>query len=1067
MDALLTGCSPCANRHTLPRTQLPLRNDPDTQPDWRSRLQQAVEQAAHLLPAQGPIEVFIHHNTLHAFEDLPFPEAVAKAAALYGRQPYLSEDRYRAELSRGRILSSHLSDVLIEELGDDADRLIGCLGTRFHLRLALLEHPLRSGPGAELRWLMAETDALRKFRPEASPENRQRIVNDTRHSMLQEAYLSRFAGDERLQSILNSLFAQFDLKSLDCWSAATWDSFTLHLLWEVCQLGTRQTSARIGSDGVDDVHRGSSESRVVSASQPLVNEILIRFCAAFLDQGYSHWSLPHREQGFYRSFVELYRSSRPVDGRLRMLASELTRLDTAGMTPLESLAESLQLLGGDEDEVLLSRLLALPGWAGMIWQMETNAEWAQRPAPAGTLLEYLAVRLILERVTAVGIGGCEINGDAGHTLLIQQGNAAHPAATVPGYEQRAYHVFQLAQVRGWSPFDLQRLSRSEWAMLLHELEAFSDIERRRVYHLAYERRYRQQTLDALLRHQARTPNASSPTRISPPQFQLVCCIDDREESFRRHLEEISPDCETFGVAGFFGVAMYYRGLSDAHFRPLCPNIMKPAHYVQEEVVYSLAERHRRRSATRRAFGKASLRWHIGSRSLSGGMVTGLLGSLASVPLIARVLFPRTTARLRKQVDRLIHSAPVTEVRMQRESAVPAPGPAQGQIPPHPPLESFGYTFEEMANIVERILRDIGLTSGFARLVVLLGHGSASLNNPHASAYHCGACSGGHGGANARIFCRMANHHKVRERLKEKGIEIPDETLFLGGEHNTCDDDIELFDLERLPCTHTDDVERLRTVLELARRRNALERCRRFESAPLTLTPDEALLHVESRAEDLSQARPEYNHATNAMCVVGRRELTRGLFLDRRAFLASYDPDQDDADHAILARILSAVIPVCAGISLEYYFSCVDVAGYGCGSKLPHNITSLLGVMEGAASDLRPGLSAQMTEIHEPLRVLFVVECSPQAMLSVMDRNATINRLVRNEWIQLAVIEPAARVHRFHQGRFVLYHPETTELPVVPRSQDWYRGRREHLGFAAIQAAMQAATSQPVRSHDAR
>ena len=153
------------------------------------------------------------------------------------------------------------------------------------------------------------------------------------------------------------------------------------------------------------------------------------------------------------------------------------------------------------------------------------------------------------------------------------------------------------------------------------------------------------------------------------------------------------------------------------------------------------------------------------------------------------------------------------------------------------------------------------------------------------------------------------------------------------------------------------------------------------SAPLTLTPEEARRHVEGRAEDLAQTRPEYGHATNAICIVGRRSRTRGLFLDRRAFLTSYDPTQDDAESTILTGLLRAVFPVCAGINLEYYFSYVDPTGYGCGTKLPHNITSLLGVMDGAASDLRTGLPWQMVEIHEPVRLLFVIETTPEAMLA--------------------------------------------------------------------------------------
>src|SRR5216117_2325183 len=181
------------------------------------------------------------------------------------------------------------------------------------------------------------------------------------------------------------------------------------------------------------------------------------------------------------------------------------------------------------------------------------------------------------------------------------------------------------------------------------------------------------------------------------------------------------------------------------------------------------------------------------------------------------------------------------------------------------------------------------------------------------------------------------------------------------------------------------------------------RCRRFDSAPGWYPPLAALAHVQGRAADLAQPRPEYGHATNAFCIIGRRARTRGLFLDRRAFLVSYDPVRDD-DSAILARIMAAVVPVVAGISLEYYFGYVDPTGYGCGTKLPHNVTSLLGVMDGAQSDLRTGLPWQMVEIHEPTRLAIVVEGPQDRLWHVVSGNAQIERLVRNRWIWLASLD---------------------------------------------------------------
>ncbi|MBO0698897.1 MAG: DUF2309 family protein, partial [Zavarzinella sp.] len=202
--------------------------------------------------------------------------------------------------------------------------------------------------------------------------------------------------------------------------------------------------------------------------------------------------------------------------------------------------------------------------------------------------------------------------------------------------------------------------------------------------------------------------------------------------------------------------------------------------------------------------------------------------------------------------------------------------------------------------------------------------------------------------------------------------------------------------------------------------------------------------------DLSQARPEAGHATNGLCVVGRRARTRGLFLDRRTFLTSYDPHQDDADGTILARTLRAVFPVCGGISLEYFFSYVDNSGYGCGTKLPHNVTSLLGVMDGAGSDLRTGLPWQMVEIHEPVRLLIVLESRPEVVLRIFAKNPALGQLAANEWVRVALLDPdSPAVQVFRDGAFHPYQPEAERLPRAASSVDWYRGWRDHLEFAAI------------------
>jgi uncharacterized protein YbcC (UPF0753/DUF2309 family) len=1012
-------------------------------------LQHIIDHAAHYLPSQGPLTVFVHHNTIHAFEDRPFPLAVKLALQVYGCQPYLSEDRYREELSRGRFRPEDLAAVLEDDLGDQADELGGLLGTRFHLRLAMLQHSLRTAPSAELRWVIAETDALRKFRSDAASEVRKRVIDSTRRWIMRDfrnvgAPSASDPYSSELRGIISDLLTSFGKSTIEEWTEATWESFYLQLLWRVCSSGVRNARRVHNPPTEQERHRDVLLEATGHDSDELVHDVFIRFCAAFLDQGFAHWPLPDRDAGFYQSFIDLY--SQPggvMPSWLHGIRQELGRLKEHRVTPLECIEESLDLLGVEVEQrehFLMATLLALRGWAGMIWQMETNAEWTVHPAPRGSLTEFLAIRLLLDRYAVAFMAEEQLDYRGSLADMREALSERHGSNSDDAEVQRAFSFFQLAQFLGLTPEQLYRQPPKTWVRLAEEVEAFSELERRRVFHFAYERRYRIQTLDAISLQAGRTKLGLTSKPASPPVFQLFCCIDDREESFRRHLEEIEPGCETFGYAGFYGVAMYYRGAAEAHPRPLCPVVIKPKHYVEEHPVYTLAEAHRRRAFARRLVGSASHEVHRGSLSLFGGALTSIFGSLASLPMVARILFPRTASQLRRLIGQVVQPPAVTQLLLERQD--PTPGPEPGHI---------GYTVIEMGEIVERTLRDIGLTKNFARLIVLCGHGSGSLNNPHESAYNCGACSGGRGGPNARAFSQMANDPRVRALLLDRGIDLPAETRFVGAYHNTCNDEVQYFDLDRLPITHREDFEHAKRTIDEARRRNAHERCRRFESVELSITPVAALAQVEQRSEDLSQARPEYNHATNAVTFVGRRSQTRGLYMDRRCFFASYDPTQDDENSTILGRILAAVIPVCAGISLEYYFSCVDVQGYGCGSKLPHNITSLLGVMEGALTDLRTGLSLQMIEIHEPMREIFVIETTPESMDRLVDASPVISQLVRNEWVQLAVLSPKdGHIYVLTRGRqWEQYTPESTDLPKAAASIDWYRGWRGNLGYALI------------------
>ncbi|MFO0848469.1 MAG: DUF2309 domain-containing protein [Gemmataceae bacterium] len=1014
-------------------------SEPTVDPSGTSsvtRLRHAIDHAAHLLPAQGPITVFIHHNTLHAFEDRPFEEAVRRGGEIFGCEPYLSEDRYRAELGKGRIRVRNLRAVLADDLGGRAVDLVDGLGTRLDLRLAMLQYPVWSGPAAELDFYMAETDALRRVRPDVSAATRGRLVAETRRWVMRDL---RGRSGPGAPAWAADLFARYGVKDIETWDAAAWEGFALEAVWRECLAGVGRVPptdppAPPAARPRDLLLRATG----ADADRP-VNDLLVRFCAAFLDQGVSHWPLPNRDRGLFQSFLTLYRRPYgPPDEWLHGLAAEAARLQDAGVGPLESAAESLGLMGvaeGEWDEFLSATLLPLRGWGGMIREVEQRGDRVPRPIPAGSLVEFVAVRLLLDRLAVAHLAARELGYTGPLAGLRDHLRTRLPRPAPPTAAQRAFPVFQLAQVLGWSPEELHRLTQAEWETLVGEVEGFTGVERRRVFHLAYERRFRTQSLDAIALH----PRHRFPPGTRP-RFQVSTCLDEREESFRRHLEEIAPDCETFAAAGFYGVAMYYRGAAAAHFVPLCPIVLTPQHWVEERVTDEHAHTHRQRAKARKAIGAASHQFTVGTRSAAAGAVlTGGLGVLASVPLVARILFPRLAARVTAAVGTFVRTPPATRLKLERTA--PAAGPAP---------DNQGYTVDEMAATAERLLRDIGLIDGFARLVVLLGHGSDSLNNPHKSAYDCGACGGSPGAPNGRALAQMLNDPRVRQRMAARGLAVPADTWFVGGFHNTCDDSVTLFDADRVPDSHRAELARVEGEFARTCERNAHERCRRFMSAPLDQTPADAKRHVEGRSADLAQTRPELGHATNALCVVARRERTRGLYFDRRAFLTSYNPAQDDADGSTLMRLLSAAVPVCAGINLEYYFSHVDSQGYGCGTKLPHNVSSLLGVMDGAASDLRTGLPWQMVEIHEPVRLLFVVETTPAVMLGLMARNPVIGTHVRNGWVQLAVLDPDSNaIQVYKDGAFEPYTPQADRLPAAPTSADWYRGWRDHLEFAEI------------------
>lgn len=236
---------------------------------------------------------------------------------------------------------------------------------------------------------------------------------------------------------------------------------------------------------------------------------------------------------------------------------------------------------------------------------------------------------------------------------------------------------------------------------------------------------------------------------------------------------------------------------------------------------------------------------------------------------------------------------------------------------------------------------------------------------------------------------------------------------------------------------------------LALDNNAKERARRFLLVDTHDTAKKIHDKVRKRSITWFEPRPELTHCGNALCIVGSRILSKGLFLDRRSFLNSYNYKIDPEGNYLLS-ILNAVAPVCGGINLEYYFSRVDNHLLGAGTKLPHNVMGLFGVANGIEGDLRTGLPNQMVEIHEPLRLMAIVEHYPEIILQTIKKNLTTYEWFANEWVRLAAIHPeTGEFFILRNGEFEPYIPITNSIETVENMMNLIESSHDQLAVQLI------------------
>lgn len=486
---------------------------------------------------------------------------------------------------------------------------------------------------------------------------------------------------------------------------------------------------------------------------------------------------------------------------------------------------------------------------------------------------------------------------------------------------------------------------------------------------------------------------------APVAAHLVFCIDPRSEGMRRHLEGQGPYA-TSGFAGFFGIAALVEPLAASEPSAACPVLLTPRYLVAERPMPDSW-----RSAAR----------FVGTQSTRRALRAGLKApdSLAGAPLgwaeaTGWVLGPAAIARSLLA------------------------GRAAGQARPDDPASDVPTLFDidsaltpgDQFDTAEVILRTMGMVENFAPIVAFIGHGTSTTNNVFRTALDCGACGGHRGAPNARIAAALLNNVSVRAALAERGISIPDDTIFIAGEHDTATDAFTILDLNGMRVDRRAEVQKLVADAAKASHGLTVERAGDLPGASAAASQS-----VARRSRDWAQVYPEWGLVRNAALIIGPRSLSVDADLGRRVFLHSYEPDHDP-DGTALETILTAPLVVAHWINAQYYFSSVDPDVFGAGSKTVHNLVGGAGVLTGPSGDLRLGLPWQSIGTreglhHEPVRLLVVVDAPRERIERIVQHADVVNDLVHGEWVIL--VRPGQNPGEWERCTAAGWQPWMSEL----------------------------------------
>jgi hypothetical protein len=688
---------------------------------------------------------------------------------------------------------------------------------------------------------------------------------------------------------------------------------------------------------LDELADGDRQASLVGF---MIDEIS-KWCAAYFDEGQANWRLPVRHLSPYDAWRATARFDRnPEVMGVKGFRKTIESLPEDPIAAIGCVIDKLGVPARAVSDYLYRALFDIGGWAAyarhLVWNSELHGE------KNDTLLHLLAIRI-----------------SYGYGLYQARTDARFRAAWSKAMAEAAL-----------TPLD-ERLNDDEdlaLDLLLHE---------------AYEIAHRRGLIARLANHVARAPRNGSKPR---PAVQAAFCIDVRSEVFRRAFETILPDVATVGFAGFFGFPIEYVPIAQKRGGAQCPVLLKPSFIVCEAV-----------NGASETEEKSVLDLRLLRRRVAKALKAFKLSAVSSFAYVETVGLTYV-AKIVTDSFGLTRPAPHPNLDGLDRSMLARVGPRLA--PRVVGGRATGFDPEQRLAMAEAVLKAMSMREGFARLVLLAGHGSTTVNNPHASGLDCGACGGHTGEANARVAAAILNDGEVRRGLREKGIVIADDVWFLGALHDTTTDEVKIFDAEEAPCSHRQEIDELKGWLAQAGRLARLERASLLGVTSGSRTSEQVL----ARSRDWSQVRPEWGLAGNAAFVAAPRERTAGLDLAGRAFLHSYDYHVDEG-FRVLELIMTAPMVVASWINLQYFGSTTNNKAFGSGNKTLHNVVGRLGVIEGNAGDLRVGLPWQSVHdgkrfVHEPLRLNVFIAAPESAMDRVLENHAHVRSLVDNGWLHL-------------------------------------------------------------------